>query len=203
MNEQELYQEISSIRSIMERSTKFISLSGLSGVLAGLYALAGSFIAFRMIYSEEPVVSRYQEPLVYYWPLFLVALAVFLLSLITGVLLGIRKAKKKGERFWNLVTRRMIVSIAIPLFTGGMLIAILLLRGEYFIIAPLCLIFYGLALVAGSQYTFTDLKWLGFCEIGLGLVAALFPGYGLVLWSAGFGLLHILYGSIMHVKYDR
>jgi hypothetical protein len=93
--------------------------------------------------------------------------------------------------------------MAVPLITGGFFIMILILKGHYGIIASSCLIFYGLALVAGSNYTFTDVKWLGLCQILLGLLAALLPGYGIVFWAIGFGVLHILYGTIMHFKYNQ
>ncbi len=113
------------------------------------------------------------------------------------------KSQKNKQNFWNAGSRNLLLNMAIPLITGGLLILILLLRGSYDIIAPACLIFYGLALVAGSHYTFTDVKWLGICEILLGLLTAILPGYGLIFWTIGFSLLHILYGTIMHFKYDR
>lgn len=96
-----------------------------------------------------------------------------------------------------------MISGALPLLTGGCFVLILFSQGYYGIIAAGCLIFYGLALVAASQYTYGDVKWLGICEIGLGLLATLLPGFGLYFWAIGFGLLHILYGTIMHFKYDR
>jgi hypothetical protein len=96
-----------------------------------------------------------------------------------------------------------MVNMSIPLLTGGLLIIILILRDEYALVAPASLIFYGLALVSGSHYTFSDVKWLGFCEIILGLFTVLMPGYALITWVLGFGLLHIVYGSVMHFKYDR
>ncbi len=206
MQQDDIYAEISSIRNLMERSSKFISLSGLSGILAGIYALIGAAIGYKMIYRENSGLrlrDHYVTDVVVYWPLFLVALAVLVLSLATGVWLSARNAHKKGESFWNPGSKRLIASVSVPLVSGGLFILILILRGEYGIIAPASLLFYGLALVAGSNYTFSDVKWLGLLEIALGLIASLFPGYGLIFWSIGFGVLHILYGSIMHFKYDR
>lgn len=212
MKEENVYAELSAIRNLMERSAKFISLSGLSGVMAGIYALIGGWMAYRILYGDgSGVYTRrpYEngglyanDPLV--WPqLLLIAIAVLVLSLTTGIWLSVRKARKRNEDFWNAGSKRLLVSLAIPLAAGGLFILILLLRGEYGIIAPACLLFYGLSLVSGSQYTFTDVKWLGFCEILLGLLAALIPGYGLIFWVIGFGLLHIVYGLVMHFKYDR
>ncbi|KIO78501.1 membrane protein [Pedobacter lusitanus] len=206
MEEKDIYSELSSIRNLMERSSKFISLSGLSGIMAGIYALIGAFIGYRIVYNGYGGLryrSNYiNEPEVL-WQLTFVAIAVLILSLVTGIWLTIRQANKKGEKFWNPVSKRLLVNMAIPLSTGGLFILILLSRGDYGTIASACLIFYGLALIAGSHYTFSDVKWLGFGQIVLGLLAALFPGYGIVFWTIGFGVLHILYGSIMHFKYNQ
>lgn len=206
MKEKDIYSELSSIRSLMERSSKFISLSGLSGILAGIYALVGAGIAYKLVYGRNAGLAYrdfyINEPLIL-WQLFFIAATVLILSLITGVWLTIRQARKKGENVWNPVSKRLLINMSIPLFTGGFFILILLVRGEYGIIAPSCLIFYGLALIAGSHYTFSDVKWLGFFEIVLGLTAALLPGYGIVFWTIGFSLLHIIYGSVMHFKYNK
>lgn len=206
MKESEIYSELNSIRSLMERSSKFMSLSGLSGILAGIYALAGAYVGYRLVYTPGSGMRfrdvYLDEPLVW-WPLFLVALAVLLLSLITGILLTIRQAEKKGENYWNPVSRRLVTGMAVPLISGGIFIMILVLKGHFGIISSSCLIFYGLALVSASNYTFSDVKWLGFCEIFLGLLAAWLPGYGIIFWTIGFGVLHILYGSFMHFKYNQ
>jgi hypothetical protein len=69
------------------------------------------------------------------------------------------------------------------------------------LVAPATLIFYGLALVNAERYTLTDIKYLGYCQIGLGLISLFFLGWGLVAWTFGFGVLHIVYGLIMHKKY--
>jgi hypothetical protein len=69
--------------------------------------------------------------------------------------------------------------------------------------APACLVFYGLALIQGSANTFDEIRYLGFSEIILGLISASVPGYGLVFWAIGFGVLHIIYGVIMYNKYDK
>lgn len=189
----------------MERSAKFISLSGLSGIMAGIYAMIGAFIGYRIVYGRalNGIRDHYASESQILIRLSLVAAAVLFLSLATGVWLTVRKASKKNQQVWNTGSKRLLSNMAIPLVTGGILILILILRAEYTIIAPASLIFYGLSLVAGSHYTYTDVKGLGIFEIILGLIAALFPGYGIIFWTIGFGILHILYGSIMHFKYDR
>jgi len=203
MEEKDLLAEISSIRNIMDRSTKFISLSGLSGIMAGIYALVGAGIAYNLLYLrtdsflERGYYRLLEERLI------LVAAVVLFLSLLTGVLLTVRKASKKGQTIWNQSSQSLLLNGAAPLVTGGIFCIIMLLRGYYVVIGPCTLIFYGLALIAASKYTFGDVKWLGLLDVGLGLLAAIFPGYGLFFWAFGFGVLHILYGTIMHFKYDR
>ncbi len=206
MKEKDIYSELSSIRSLMERSAKFISLSGLSGVMAGIYALLGAYTGYRIVYYEASGLTYreyYVDEYAIIFRLFMVAVTVLVCSIGTGILLTVRNARKKGETVWNPVSRKLLLSLLIPLAAGGLFILILLYRGYYGIIAPACLLFYGLALVSGSHYTYPDVKWLGICEVILGLLAALMPGYGLIFWTIGFGLLHILYGSVMHFKYDR
>jgi hypothetical protein len=216
MENKDIYDEINSIKKIMERSTKFISLSGLSGIMAGVYALVGAALAYNVL--PPYAVGRHSEinftgdstiglfygydPNIIYG-LFFIALAVLLLSIGTGIWLTARKAKRKGQTVWNQSSKALLSNGILPLLSGGAFILILLSHGYYHIIAPSCLIFYGLALAAASQYTYGDVKWLGITEIILGLLAMLLPGFDLFFWALGFGVMHILYGSIMYFKYDR
>lgn len=206
MEEKDIHSELASIRSLMERSSRFLSLSGLSGVLAGIYASIGAFIGYRLVFEKYNgliISDSYAENPSIYHSLYLIALLVLVLSVLTGILLSIREAKKKKEQYWNPVSKRLITNMAIPLATGGLFILILISKADYQFIAASCLLFYGLALIAASQYTFSDVKYLGFCQIILGLLAAWIPESGLLFWIAGFGVLHIIYGAIMHFKYKQ
>ena len=218
MKENEIQDELVSIRSLMERSSKFISLSGLSGILAGIYALIGAAFAYYIIYGSQPDESghriRYKVEIARGFlyggnsdsmapTLLSIALLVLIVSICTGIILTNRKAKRKGQPIWGSTSKMLLFNMAVPLVSGGFLILVLIYRGHYGIVAPASLIFYGLALVGAGNFTFTDVKYLGLCEIVLGLIAACLPGYGLLFWAIGFGVLHIVYGSIMHFKYDR
>jgi hypothetical protein len=205
MKDQDIHAELSSIRDLMERSAKFISLSGLSGVMAGIYAIIGAALG-RMVLKEEWAVldrDHYVDEYLVIAKLFFIALSVLILSIGTGIWLSIRKANKNGQPFWNTGSKRLLIHMAIPLVAGGLFTFILIYRGYYGIVAPTTLVFYGLALVAGSHYTYSGVKGLGILEILLGLLCALMPGYGLIFWTVGFGLLHIIYGTVMHFKYDK
>lgn len=199
-------EDISEIRQIMERSSGFISLSGLSGVMAGIYALAGSYIAYRLVYIEGSIAAareHYIDEQQIIIRLAIVAAVVLVLAIGTGFYLTARKAGKSGRTFADPGFRNLMEHLLIPLATGGIFILILVSRGYYGIVAPAFLLFYGLALVNGSKYTWRDIKFLGLLEIALGLLCALFPGYGLFFWAFGFGVMHIVYGVIMYFKYER
>jgi hypothetical protein len=96
-----------------------------------------------------------------------------------------------------------VVNLSIPLITGGLFILIVLGTGHYGLAAPASLIFYGLALIQASSNTYDEIRYLGFSEIILGLISAILPGFGLIFWALGFGVLHIVYGTIMYNKYDK
>ena len=201
-------QEIKDIRRIMERSSRFISLSGLSGIAAGLCALAGS-LAGRII------LHRYEGPFdsaglfsgddfsCLVIQLAGLALAVFIAAFITAFYLTWRKAKKLGLPLWDYTSKRLFWNMLIPLVTGAGFILAMLRNNEWRFVGPSCLLFYGLALVNASKYTLTDIRYLGYCEIIVGLVNMWFIGYSLYFWAVGFGVLHIIYGAIMWWKYER
>ena len=205
MEEKQAYQkDLESIRKLMERSVKFISLSGLSGILAGVYALLGALAAsFLMPYPLSPVTSGVisdQQTIV---QLVGIAAVVLVASLVTGFLMSSRKAKKAGVKFWDATSKRLVINLAIPLVTGGLFIIIILLLGDHVgIVAPAFLIFYGLALINASPNLYEEIRYLGYSEIILGLVCAVLQRYGLLCWAIGFGLFHILYGAVMYKKYD-
>ncbi len=202
----EYEKDLASIRHIMERSVKFISLSGISGVMSGVYAILGAVAAyFILYYPVSPFNQRVYSINDYQTlsQLTFIAIVVLITSLATGFLFSSRKAKKYNEKLWNATTKKLLINISIPLFTGGFFILILLYTGHFSVAAPASLIFYGLALIQGSANMYDEIRYLGLGEIVLGLISALFPGYGLIFWVMGFGILHIVYGTIMHIKYDR
>lgn len=199
-------KELAEIKSIMERSTRFISLSGMSGVLAGLYALIGSALAYYWVYyPNSPFGYRkyfVNEPIIFL-KLLATASAVLVLSLISGYILTKQKTTRANHTLWNKTTRRFLISLIIPLVVGGLFILALMAQGYWIVVAPASLIFYGMALLNASQYTLSDIKYLSYCQILTGLLSAFLPGYGLLFWAFGFGILHIVYGISMHLKYDR
>jgi len=199
-------QDLASIRHLMERSVKFISLSGLSGILAGTYALTGAVIAYFKIQYPLSITSYRQQPLhdsSIIFQLIIIAAAVLFASLTTGFWLSSRKATRQGTTIWNETSKRLLINLLIPLVTGGIFILTLLYYNHYGVIAAASLIFYGLALINASANLYDEMRYLGYSEMILGLIAAALPGYGLLFWTIGFGVLHIFYGALMYRKYDR
>ncbi len=201
MESKDYLKDISEIKELMNKSSRFISLSGLSGIMAGIYALIGAAVAYWL------VANSTREYLILDGTTFrLVMLDLFIiafLSIITGIFLTTRKAKKNGTKIWDSSSRRLLINFLVPLIVGGLYILIILEQQKYGQTAALMLIFYGLALINASKYSIGDIRYLGFIEIILGLICALLPGYGFWLWVLGFGVLHIIYGALMYFKYDR
>lgn len=198
MSENDYLKDISEIKNLMNRSSRFISLSGLSGIFAGIYAIIGAVIAYLYLF---PKPGEYLTLHSWNFKLLLALLAsVAILSVITAYLLTTQKAKGNNEKIWDATTRRLLINFLVPLVTGGIYIIIKLNSQHYGLSASLMLIFYGLALVNASKYTIGNVKYLGYAQIAIGLLCAALPGYGLWFWLLGFGVFHIIYGSIMYLK---
>lgn len=200
MESKDYLKDISEIKNMMNKSSRFISLSGLSGILAGIYALIGAAIAFYLVTTYSNGVLILDGPI--YRLCLLTLFMVAFLSVITGILLTTRKAKKQNAKIWDATSRRLVFNFLIPLVVGGAYILIILSQGKYGQSGALMLIFYGLALVNASKYSIGDIRYLGYIQIILGLIGTIEPGYGFWLWVLGFGVMHIVYGAWMHFKYD-
>jgi hypothetical protein len=203
-------ETLQDIKRMMERSSRFISLSGLSGVSAGICALIGAWIAHNFIaeyYRKNGFFSRFlhsrDEANDLKWKLIGLAALVLIAALATSTLMTWRKARKSHLPVWDPTSRRLAINMLIPLAAGGFFVLGLLYRSDWDYVAPSCLVFYGLALVNASKYTLTDIRYLGLLEIALGCVCMYYPHDGLYFWAAGFGVLHIVYGLIMWWKYEK
>lgn len=196
-------QDIAEIRSMMERSSKFLSLSGLAGTMAGIYALSGAYIAYRIFDFHPDQIIYTSISSTSLWNVILLALAVLVLAIGTAIFLSHKKADKRDEQVWNTASKLLLTHMAVPLVAGGVLILILLAKGFIGLMAPFTLLFYGLALYNASKFTYEDVKFLGLIQIGLGLLSVYFMEYSLLLWAVGFGVVHIFYGMYMHLKYER
>jgi len=198
-------QELAEIKSMMERSTRFLSLSGLAGILAGVYALLAAGLAYFWIYYPgapfgDQITGIKEQTLN---KLVIMALLVLCLAVGTAWFLSRRKSEQKAQQFWTPAGRRFVLALFIPVVAGAAFCLALTVQGQLALVAPATLIFYGLGLLNASHFTMSDIRYLGFGQLIPGLFAAFFPHYGLLLWAFGFGFLHIIYGTLMYLKYDR
>jgi hypothetical protein len=209
---QQSLSAIRDIRQMMERSSRFISLSGLSGISAGICALIGAFLAYPYVYGYKDYnidantdtrlgVDGYAA--IFNTYLFWIAALTFLAAMLTAFIFTYIKSKKEGTPLWGNIAKRLMFNLAVPLIVGGIFLLKLLQFGTFGLVAPGCLLFYGLALINASKFTLAEVRYLGYCEIVLGLINLFFVGYGLYFWAAGFGVLHIIYGGYMWWKYER
>jgi hypothetical protein len=201
-------EDIKVIKKIMEESSRFLSLSGISGIIAGLLAIAGAVVAKLIITGTSPAEEWYSVPLAAdpagsrsVFLLFADMAVVLVLSLAASVFFSSRKARESGHNAWTPVTRRMLTSLLIPLFTGGLFIIITLSRVPANVTVASTLIFYGLAVISAGKFTFGEIHWLGVLEVATGLVCLLLPEWSIFIWAVGFGVIHIFYGLFMHLRY--
>ena len=197
--EQDYIRDIAEMRSMMERSSKFLSLSGLAGIMAGIYALAGAFIVYK-VFNFNPDEADLSSGLV---EVILTAFIVLVLAIGTAIILSYRNANKRREKFWDPTARRVLINLGVPLLSGGLLIIILISKGMIGLAAPFTLIFYGLALYNAGKFTYEEMKSLGLIQIALGLISSYFVEYSLIFWAIGFGIFHIIYGIYIHYRHER
>ncbi len=211
--QQQSLETLQDIKRMMERSSRFISLSGLSGISAGICALIGAWLSYDYVFGyKEHIIDQKvamvqaisnDYSIIFNSRLFWIAAGTFCAALVSAFFFTWIKSKKEAIPIWGKTARRLMVNVSIPLLVGGVFLLKLIQFGGFGLIAPGCLIFYGLALINASKYTLVEIRYLGYLQILLGLVNLWYIGYGLYFWATGFGVLHIVYGLYMWQKYER
>lgn len=200
--ENKYVEDLKDIKDIMNRSSRFSTLSGLSGITVGIAAVISAYLSYEFVFKQEDylVLDKVGLSGAELAELLIIAGATIILSI--GLVLGLTylKTKKQNSMIWDLTARRILFNLAIPLFTGGLICLILLFNGYLGLTLSLSMVFYGLALVNVSKFTLDELRSLGLFEILLGILALLFTNLGLIIWTLGFGFLHIIYGFIVKAK---
>jgi hypothetical protein len=194
-------QSVNEIKELMERSSKFVSLSGLTGILVGIYSLIGSWAAIRILDLQEmpsdDTTSMRLKSIV------LLAAGVLIASILTAFLVSCYKSGKSNRKLFNKLTYRIIWNLSVPLATGGLFCIALLYHGHYGLVSSAMLLFYGMSLINVSKYTFSNVAWLGYSFVILGILDCFFEGHSLIFWSLGFGVFHIIYGILFYLLYER
>jgi hypothetical protein len=203
-------QQINDIKNMMDNNTKFLSLSGLAGVWAGSTAIIGAMVASKILHDNFMLIRSWEQfengrTLISQLALTLIGIGIiiFIVALAGGFYFSYRKAKRKQLKIWNNISRKMCTDFILIGAVGGIFCLFLIKHHVIFMIAPTCLIFYGIGLYIISRYTVRDIKILSICMIILGLLNAYYIYSGILFWFIGFGILHIVYGITMYLKYDR
>ena len=201
-------EDIAEIRAMMEASTRFVSLSGLSGVSAGIVALLGAFGTYwylvkENIYNNLQPNYSYRVSTEQLLMLIGIALLILLFAVGTAAFFTYRNSKRKGQSLLGKPGRRMTFNLAFPIVAGAIFCIEMGFWGYWGFVAPATLIFYGMGLFNAGKYTYGEIRYLGMLEIGLGLVAAALPGFSIWFWAVGFGVLHIVYGVLMYLRHER
>ena len=210
MENKEAIETLHDIKDLMEKSTKFMSISGISSVLVGIYACIGTLWGYILLTRQETPVNILHVPLSNIYmtercaSICLIALSVLILSLITTFGISYQKAKKVNKHlFRDKSIHRLLWNFFLPLLTGGILCFSLIEQQHYGLTSSIMLIFYGLSLVNCSKYTYSDIRYLGYAEIVLGLIDSFVVTHALLFWAIGFGLLHIVAGIYFYYKVER
>jgi hypothetical protein len=210
MNEQQQsLEDLQHIKKMMERSSRFISLSGLSGISAGLCALIGAWVAHPYVFGQKDFLTSASNlyindiSIVIFNKLFWIAAITFIAAFVSAFVFTWLKSKKDGTPIWDNTAKRLLINVSIPVAVGGLFLFRMLHYGTFGLVAPGCLIFYGLGLINASKYTLDEIRYLGYVQIMLGIINLWFVGYGLYFWAMGFGIMHVAYGVYMWMKYER
>jgi hypothetical protein len=207
-------EALEEIKQMMHRSSRFISLSGWSGIAAGICALVAAWITNQKIsqYALENS-TNYNDmwgthilkngQLVLLNQLLIIGVLTFIAAFFFAFLFTWFRSRKTGVPVWGFTARKVMINLAIPMLAGALLIWRITDLGVYGLVAPACLIFYCLALFNSSKFTVSEVRYLGLLQLLLCVINLWAMGYGLYFWAAGFGVLHILYGIMMWNKYER
>ena len=196
MNKDKALESVNEIKELMEKSSKFISVSGLAAILAGIYALAGAYIATQVITPETHLIVTLEF-------MAIIALSVLAAAAVTAGILSYCKSQKTGQSFFSRLTYRALWNFSLPMLTGGIVCISILMHEYYDILASVMLLFYGLALVNASKFTYSSVAWLGYAFLVLGVIDCFFEGHALMFWTIGFGGFHLLYGILFYLQYER
>jgi hypothetical protein len=213
-NGNEPIQALEEIKQMMDRGSRFVSLSGWSGIAAGICALVAAWIAHQKInqytfensndYNDMQGTYIFKDGhLLLANQLLVIGVLTFIAAFFFAFLFTWLRSRKTSVPVWGFTARKVMINVAVPMVVGAVLIWRIADFGMYGLVAPACLLFYGLALINGSKYTVSEVRYLGYLQLVLGIINLWVMGYGLYFWAAGFGVLHILYGIVMWNKYER
>jgi len=211
MEEKEIRQTLNDIREMMSKSSRFQAVSGWSIIIVGLYAAVASAMAATVIGVGDwlPCFENLHRYANLNTPLrsriaALIAIGLLMLSLLTVYVGAIIKSKRNNLRFvFDKRMMQMLLDFFIPLAAGGLLSMALVMQGHYGLTSSIMLLFYGLAQLNCSHYTYPALRLLGYAELLLGIIDCFTMSHALLFWFLGFSVMHIVFGIAYVLIFER
>ncbi len=212
MKEQEIRDTLSDIRNMMERSQKVLFLEGTAGIVVAVWALLGAVAVSLVLYGTvSPLwgatVNPIRQP---DWDTFLIVAiicaSVFCAAFMTVWLMSKHRASREGLDFsFDAGTRRLLGNFFTAMVTGGLVCLTPIFNDLWNLIPGFMLVFYGLAVVLISPIAFkiSITKYLGYAEIVIGVAALAFSSFGMMFWTIGFCILHLIWGIWFKIWFDR
>ncbi len=175
------------IRRTIERAGSFTAVPGIGGMLVGSTALAAAWMADRQTAHVQ-------------W------LAVWLGEAVLALLIGICGAELKSRRakmpLLSGPGRKFVAGFAPAMLVGAVLTAVLFRAGAADFLPGTWMLLYGAAVVSGGGASVRVVPLMGACFMAMGTIALLLPNAASdILLAAGFGGLHLVFGTIIAVKY--
>ena len=95
MNNQEALNTLNDIRNMMEKSTRFVSFSGLSSIVIGIYACIAAIIAYSILGNTTPVPRLDVDTPAKLQLLIVFASLLIIVCIVTVILMCRHKAHQK------------------------------------------------------------------------------------------------------------
>lgn len=185
--EQRAMDNLRYIRQTIERAGSFTAVPGVGGMLMGFSALAAAHLA-----AEQSESGR--------WLATWVAEAG--LALLIGIAAAARKSARARMPLLAAPGRRFIAGFLPAMAAGAVLTAVLFRQGAIVFLPGIWLLLYGVSVVSSGAASVRVVPLMGACFMAAGVVALVSPAaWGNLLLAAGFGGLHIIFGTVITVKY--
>ena len=176
-------EQLRFIRQTMESAGSFTAVPGWGQIYIGLTALAAAWIAAKQ---TEPSA----------WIQIWLAEAVIALAIDVWTIL--EKAKRANQSLDSGPARKVALSLAPPMFAGGVLTWVLFQSGMTTAIPAMWLMLYGTGVMAAGAFSVSVVPVMGLCIFALGALAVITPpSWHNFEMAIGFGALHIIFGSII------
>ena len=201
MSKKDYLKDISEIKNMMNKSSRFNSLSGISGIATGIYAIIGSLIGYQYVTKNNIEISNLDR--FHFSLLFADLVLIIFLSLITSLIITRRKVKVDGISSGSILTKKMLSNFLIILIPSTIYVLILILNHDFVGAGSLMLFFYGASLINASHNTLEEIKTLGLIEIVLGILIILIPAFAFWIWLIGAGIIHVIFGLYMYFKHEN